>query len=240
MVLEKTAVDVRILKPVKRALKKVIKFSDKNTEKNMHGVNFKTINDELLVATTDGFRLVIYTIDIKQIPNLEMNFTISINDARRLLKATKIMESFQTESELVVITSDSEIRLAKIEKPYPNYLKVTEQITDDLHFSFMVDRKKLLDTIIKFKDTNLIEVSLKDNALYIESEKVYITATTVKDFNIEIRPSFLIEGLKLFDDELIYFSYKKTSKYSNHYLIVMNNSDMFTDYEWIHYFTASK
>jgi len=203
-------------KAIKQAIEKVINSSSQNSDSKMSGVNFKTKEKSLTIAATDGFRLSIYKIDLEE--ETEMNFTISKKCAQELIKFDAITAlSYQTQTHWIISTSEKTISVKKLNYEYPNYERA---IPSDNKYKFSVNRedfiKKLLFTS---SQSEIVKISLKDNTLNIQSSDTRInTKTTIKpltenkDIEFLFKSSYLIDGLKIFEEEEVIFTYKDESR----------------------------
>jgi len=203
-------------KAIKQAIEKVISSSAKDLSSKMNGVNFKTKGKTLSIAATDGFRLSICKVDLEQ--EIEMNFTISKKSAQELMKFdAKTALSYQAPNHWIISTSEKTISLKKLDYEYPNYEKA---IPLDNKHKFCINREDFLEKLLLTSfQSEVVKISLKDDTLNIQSLDTRINTTTTirpltenKDIEFLFKASYLIDGLKIFDEKEVLFTYKDESR----------------------------
>ncbi|PMP86008.1 MAG: DNA polymerase III subunit beta [Thermodesulfobium narugense] len=201
---------------IKQAIEKVINSSSQSSDSKMSGVNFKTKEKILTIAATDGFRLAIYKINLDE--EIDMNFTISKKCAQEVIKFDATMPtSYQTQTHWVLSTHEKILSVKKLNYEYPNYEKA---IPNDNKYKFYVNKEDLIKKLIfTSSQSEIVKISLQNNTLNIQSSDSRInTKTTVrpveeiKDIEFLFKSLYLINGLKIFDEEEILFTYKDENK----------------------------
>ncbi|AEE13655.1 DNA polymerase III, beta subunit [Thermodesulfobium narugense DSM 14796] len=201
---------------IKQAIEKVISSSSQSSDSKMSGVNFKTKEKTLTIAATDGFRLAIFKINLDE--EIDMNFTISKKCAQEVIKFDATVPiSYQTQTHWVLSTHEKMLSVKKLNYEYPNYEKA---IPSDNKYKFYINREDFIKKLIfTSSQSEIVKISLKDNTLNIQSSDSRIKTKTliksveeVKDIEFLFKSSYLIDGLKIFDEEEVLFTYKDENK----------------------------
>lgn len=211
-------IEPKILKfsKIKKAIEKVINSSSQSSDSKMSGVNFKTKDKTTTIAATDGFRLSIYKIEPEE--ELEMNFTISKKCAQEIIKFDAITPmSYLTDTHWILSTHEKILSVKKLNYEYPNYEKA---VPTDNKYRLHINRedfiKKLLFTS---SQSEIIKLILEDDNITIKSSDTRINTklktkplTDIKEIEFLFKSQYLIDGLKIFTEDEILFTYKDENK----------------------------
>ena len=206
-------------------VKKTIISTATNSDKRVfNGINFKHINNALLITATDSFRLSRVVISNDQqynfniiIPNVALNELLKILDDKSL--KMKLSNNYA-----LFITKDMELETRLIDGPYPNCDSLipnsfTSEITvQKLKLLNAIDR---LSTILSLNNQSLIKMFINKNLTIETLNGDYGQAKEVidlennglsSDLNIAISTKYISDALKTFDDDIVTLNFSGTTK----------------------------
>lgn len=203
-------------------LKEVIRqtiFSIAANENNkmMTGELFEIKGDMLRVVSLDGYRISIRKIELKE----EYTDMKVVVPGKTLIEISKILSGgvedeiniFFTKNHIVFEFDDTVVVSRLIEG---EYFRIDQMLSSDYETKIQVNKKELLDCIdratllVKESDKKPIILSVTDNNIELKiqsqigsmDEDIDITKEG-KDIMIGFNPRFLIDALRVIDDETI-------------------------------------
>ncbi len=193
----------------------VFSISDNESNKIMTGELFEISGTEFKAVTLDGHRISIRKISLKE----EYKATKVIVPGKTLLEISKIL-SGEAEEEVHIYFTDrhilfefsSTIVLSRLIEG--EYYKINQMLSGDHETKFTINRKVFLDCIdratllIKESEKKPIILGINDTVLELKinstigsmNEDIDIIKEG-KDILIGFNPKFLIEALRVIDDE---------------------------------------
>lgn len=193
----------------------VFSISDNDNNKIMTGELFEIKNNELKVVSLDGNRISIR----KVILNNNYDEIKVIVPGKTLIELSKILSGeFEDEVTLyftnnhVIFEFDDTIVLSRLIEG--EYFKINQMLSNDYETKVTVNKKELLNCIdratllIKESDKKPIIVNISDKSIELKmnssigsmDEEIDIIKEG-KDIQIGFNPKFLIDALKVIDDE---------------------------------------
>ena len=193
----------------------IFSIADNESNKLMTGELFEINNSTLRVVSLDGHRLSIRKIDLKQ----EYSDKKIVVPGKTLVEVSKIL-SGEAESEVCMYFTNNHIvfefdwtvvvsRLIEGE-----YFKIDQMLSNDYETKVRINKKELLNCIdratllVKEGDKKPIIINIGDEIMELRiksqlgsmNEDIMITKEG-KDLMIGFNPKFLIDALRVIDDE---------------------------------------
>ncbi|MFU0827989.1 MAG: Beta sliding clamp [Lachnoclostridium sp.] len=195
----------------------VFSISDNESNRIMTGELFEIHNNELKVVSLDGHRISIRKITLKE----AYNDIKVIVPGKTLIEISKILSGefsdevslFFTDKHIIFEFDDTVVLSRLIEG---EYYKIDQMLSSDYETKITVNKNQLLNCIdratLLVKETEkkpiIIKIDDKNMELKINStigsmdEEIDITKEG-KDIIIGFNPKFLIDALKVIDDEVV-------------------------------------
>ena len=176
----------------------------------LQGINIKSVDGKAVLASTDGHRLTVCTIPCDdEIPSS----TISAKFLSKLPKTIAEYVQFSVSNgQSLFIDESSNASICRLyDGAYPDYeLLLPKSFSRHL----TVNRAELINllSIAEFAASanNIVEIKIKQKELMIHSGRDSATAVSVMEcelvgniINIGFNLKYLLQGLKIFDDETI-------------------------------------
>ena len=195
----------------------IFSISDNDSNRLMSGELFEISEDSLRVASLDGHRISIRKITLKEsypakkvvVPGK------TLNEISKILSgdADKDVTIFFTDKHIVFEFDNTTVVSRLIEG---EYFKIDQMLSSDYETKVTIRKKELLDCIdratllIKEGDKKPIIISITDGAMELKinstvgsmDEEIDIDKKG-KDLMIGFNPRFLIDSLRVIDDETI-------------------------------------
>ena len=195
----------------------IFSISDNDSNRLMSGELFEISEDSLRVASLDGHRISIRKITLKEsypakkvvVPGK------TLNEISKILSgdADKDVTIFFTDKHIVFEFDNTTVVSRLIEG---EYFKIDQMLSSDYETKVTIRKKELLDCIdratllIKEGDKKPIIISITDDAMELKinstvgsmDEEIDIDKKG-KDLMIGFNPRFLIDALRVIDDETI-------------------------------------
>ena len=223
----------------------IFSIADNDTNKMMTGELFEIEENILKVVSLDGHRISIRKIELKE------NYAPKkvIVPGKTLQEISKIIGG-EAEADVdisftknhIVFEFDKTVVVSRLIEG--DYFKIDQMLSSDYETKVRINKKELLDCIdratllIKEGDKKPIIIDIRDESMELKiksqigsmDEEIFITKE-VKDLMIGFNPKFLIDALRVIDDEevdLYYMNAKapcfiKDEKQSYIYLILPVN-----------------
>lgn len=204
------------------SLKEVIKqtifsISDNDTNKIMTGELLEVKGDNLKVVSLDGHRISIRNITLKN----SYDDISSIVPGKTLSEISKILPG-DVDKDVAIFFTDNHVvfefekTLVVSRKIEGQYFKIDQMISNDYETKIEINKKELLDSInratllVKEGDKKPIIFTITDNSVQLRinstigsmNEDISIDKTG-KDLMIGFNPKFLIDALRVIEDESI-------------------------------------
>lgn len=193
----------------------IFSISDNDSNKLMSGELFEINEDVMRVISLDGHRISIRKIELKN----AYNFKKVVVPGKTLMEISKIL-SGEVESEVSIYLTDNHIvfefdstvvvsRLIDGE-----YFRVDQMLSNDYETKVTMNKRELLNCIdratllVKEGDKKPIIMNILDEVMELKiksqlgtmDEEIYI-GKEGKDLMIGFNPKFLIDALRVIDDE---------------------------------------
>ena len=182
----------------------IFSIADNDTNKMMTGELFEIEGNILKVVSLDGHRISIRKIELKEDYGQEISKIIG-GEAEALVDISFTKNHIVFEFDKTVVVS----RLIEGE-----YFKIDQMLSSDYETKVRIHKKELLDCIdratllIKEGDKKPIIIDIKDGTMELKiksqigsmDETIFITKEG-KDLLIGFNPKFLIDALRVIDDE---------------------------------------
>jgi len=204
------------------SLKEVIKqtifsISDNDTNKIMTGELFEIKGDSFKVVSLDGHRISVRNITLKN----SYDDKSVIVPGKTLSEISKIISGdvdkdvsiFFTNNH-VIFEFDSTVVVSRLIEG--TYFKIDQMISNDYETKFDINKKELIDSIgratilVKEGDKKPIIFTVSDNSVQIRINSTIASMNedidiekSGKDIMIGFNPKFLIDALKVIDDETV-------------------------------------
>lgn len=202
------------------SLKEVIRqtifsISPNDSNKMMTGELFEVTENELKVVSLDGHRMSIRKIILKD----NYNSIKVIVPGKTLNEISKILTG-DNEKEVLVFFSanhilfefDDTIVVSRLIEG--EYFRINQMLSSDYETKFSINRKEFLDSIdrasilIRENDKKPIIINILENIMELKLNSSFgsmnaeiLIHKTGKDIMIGFNPKFLIDALKIIDDE---------------------------------------
>ena len=192
----------------------IFSIADNENNKLMTGELFEVHNNELKVVSLDGHRISIRNVQLKDYPDHKV-----IVPGKSLQEISKIL-SGETEDEVrifftgnhIVFEFDATTVVSRLIEG--EYFKINQMLSSDYETKFIINKKELLSCIdratllVKEGDKKPIILRISDDNMEINiqsqlgsmQEDIDIEKTG-KDIMIGFNPKFLIDALRVIDDE---------------------------------------
>lgn len=195
----------------------IFSISDQENTKIMTGELFEVNGDELKVVSLDGHRISIRKVQLKESFD---GFKVII-PGKTLMEISKILNG-GTEDDVMVYVTDKHIlfeydntkvvsRLLEGE-----FYKIDQMLSNDYETKFTVNKKEFTNCIdraslfIKESDKKPIILNIENSSIYMKintaigsmNEEIEINKEG-KDIKIGFNPKFLMDALRVIDDENI-------------------------------------
>ena len=195
----------------------IFSISDNDSNRLMSGELFEISEDSLRVASLDGHRISIRKITLKEsYPAKKLVVPgKTLNEISKILSgdADKDVTIFFTDKHIVFEFDNTTVVSRLIEG---EYFKIDQMLSSDYETKVTIRKKELLDCIdratllIKEGDKKPIIISITDDAMELKinstvgsmDEEIDIDKKG-KDLMIGFNPRFLIDALRVIDDETI-------------------------------------
>lgn len=192
-------------------------ISDNDNNKLMTGELFEINNDELKVVSLDGHRISIRKIQLKN--SYESKKVVvpgkTLNEVSKILPGDtdKDVNIFFTNKHVVFEFDNTTVVSRLIEG---EYFKIEQMLSNDYETKVKINKKELLNCIdratllVKEGDKKPIIINVLDDTMELKinstvgsmNEEIDITKSG-KDIMIGFNPKFLIDALKVIDEEVI-------------------------------------
>lgn len=195
----------------------VFSISDNESNKIMTGELFEIKGDELKVVSLDGHRISIRKIKLKEVYD-ETKVIVpgkTLNEISKILSGEITDEArlFFTEKHIVFEFDDTVVLSRLIEG---EYYKIDQMLSNDYETKITINKKELFNCIdratllVKDSDKKPIIINITDNNIELKinssigsmNEEIDIKKEG-KDILIGFNPKFLIDALKVIDNEEI-------------------------------------
>jgi len=195
----------------------IFSISDNETNKLMTGELFEVKNNKFKVVSLDGHRISIRSIDLKN-DYQDMNVIIP---GKTLKEVSKIIPGSSDEDVFIYFTDNNVIfefdKTTVVSRLIEgNYFKIDQMLSSDYETKIEINKKSFLDSIsratllVKEGDKKPIIVTVNDESMQLKinsavgsmNEDIDIEKTG-KDIMIGFNPKFLIDALRVIDDEKI-------------------------------------
>lgn len=195
----------------------IFSISDNDNNKLMSGELFEITGDTMRVASLDGHRISIRKINLKN----TYPFKKVVVPGKTLSEVSKILSGdadkdvtiFFTDKHIVFEFDNTTVVSRLIEG---EYFKIDQMLSSDYETKVSINKKELLDCIdratllIKEGDKKPIIINITDSAMELKinstvgsmDEEIDIEKLG-KDLMIGFNPRFLIDALRVIDDEVI-------------------------------------
>ena len=199
----------------------IFSISANDTNKIMTGELFEIKDEKLRVASLDGHRISIRNILLKE----HYPDTRIIVPGKTLTEISKILSS-DTDSEVMIYFSKNHILFEFDETKVVsrliegNYFRVDQMISGDYETKIRINRKEMLDCIdrsmlmIREDDRKPIILNILDDVMELKiSSQIGSMNETIniekegKDILIGFNPKFLMDALRVIDDETVQIYY---------------------------------
>ena len=202
------------------SLKEVIRqtifsISDNENTKLMTGELFEVKDDQLSVVSLDGHRISIRHIELKDHYD---PFKVVV-PGKTLQEIVKIISGEMDENVSIYVTSkhilfefDQTMVVSRLIEG--EYFRIDQMLSSDYETKVRVNKRELLDCIdratllIKEGDKKPIIIDIKDDAMQMmiksqigSMDEVILCTKDGKDLMIGFNPKFLIDALRVIDDE---------------------------------------
>ncbi len=195
----------------------IFSISDNDNNKLMSGELFEITGDTLRVASLDGHRISIRKINLKNsYPSRKVVVPgKTLNEVSKILSgdADKDVTIFFTDKHIVFEFDNTTVVSRLIEG---EYFKIDQMLSSDYETRVSINKKELLDCIdratllVKEGDKKPIIINITDGAMELKinstvgsmDEEIDIEKIG-KDLMIGFNPKFLIDALRVIDDETV-------------------------------------
>ncbi len=195
----------------------IFSISDNDTNKMMSGELFEINDDELKVVSLDGHRISIRKIKMK---NSYPSYKVvipgkTLSEVSKILSgdADKDINLYFTDKHIIFEFDNTTVVSRLIEG---EYFRIDQMLSNDYETKVKINKKILLDCIdratllVKEGDKKPIIINIKDNSMELRinstvgsmNEDIDIDKNG-KDLMIGFNPKFLIDALRVIEDEEI-------------------------------------
>ena len=199
----------------------IFSISDSDVNKLMSGELFQIQENELKVVSLDGHRISIRKIELKQVyPNIKVVVPgKTLNEVSKIISGDvdKEINIFFTEKH-IIFEFDETIVVSRLLEG--EYFKIDQMLSNDYETKIQINKKELLDCIdratllVKEGDKKPIIINitntfmeLKINSFVGSMNETIDIEKEGKDILIGFNPKFLIDALKVIDDEIVTIYY---------------------------------
>lgn len=207
----------------KEALNSVLFAVSKNENRpELNGILFKFVNNQLILAATDSYRLAERKINIKQNSLGSVNIIVPSKTLQELVRVLSILKSnikedseieiYLSEGQILFIFDNFELVSRLIEGNYPDYEQIIPVKFNTKVICSVSDLLKNIKTVSLFVKENINDINLQfqvnnenplKSAIYIrafneqlgESDAIINANITGIDNNIVVNFIYLLEGL---------------------------------------------
>ena len=183
------------------------------------GINIKITGDIFECIATDSYRLAKLTYNINRKETENINIVIpsrNINEFVKLLNDEEEVEMNVYSNKVIFRTGNITFQSSLLNGTYPN---TDNSIAKEFQYKLRVDLKNFYSVLdrasllTQSKDKNIIDMEIVDNKLIIRAsssemgnveEKMDIDNETSNNLKISFSAKFMLDALKMFDDEEIY------------------------------------
>lgn len=183
------------------------------------GINIKITGDIFECIATDSYRLAKLTYNISRESTDNINIVIpsrNINEFVKILGEDQEVEMNVYSNKVIFRTNNITFQSSLLNGSYPN---TDNSIAKEFKYMLKVDLKNfysILDRaslLTQSKDKNIIDMEIVDNKLIIRAsssemgnveEKMDIINETSNNIKISFSAKFMLDALRMFDDEEIY------------------------------------
>jgi len=195
----------------------IFSIADNENNKLMTGELFEINGEELRVVSLDGHRISIRKIELKN----NYNNKKVVVPGKTLIEVSKILPGDTDKDVNIYFTDkhilfefDSTIVVSRLIEG--EYFKIDQMLSNDYETKFTINKRELLNCIeratllVKEGDKKPVIMNIDDNSLELKinsvigsmNEDIDITKSG-KDIMIGFNPKFLIDALRVIDDEEI-------------------------------------
>lgn len=195
----------------------IFSIAPNDSNKMMTGELFEISGNEMKVVSLDGHRISIRKIELKS----EYGDKKVIVPGKTLIEISKILSGgtedmvdiYFTDNHIVFEFDQTVVVSRLIEG---NYFRVNQMLSNDYETKVSINKKELLDCIdratllVKEGDKRPIILNISDNVMELKISSQIGTMDELidielegKDIKIGFNPKFLIDALRVIDDELI-------------------------------------
>ena len=195
----------------------IFSISDNESNKLMTGELIEVIDNEMKVVSLDGHRISIRKIELKE--NYE--HVKVVVPGKTLSDISKILTG-GTEDEVhifftnnhILFEFDNTIVVSRLIEG--EYFKINQMLSSDYETKIVINKREMLDCIdratllVKEGDKKPIIINIKDNMMELKINSVVGSMDETvdivkegKDIMIGFNPKFLIDALRVIDDEKI-------------------------------------
>jgi DNA polymerase-3 subunit beta len=195
----------------------IFSISDSDTNKLMTGELFEINEDELKIVSLDGHRISIRNNQLKNAYDHKKVIVPgkTLNEISKILtgEADKDVNIYFTDKHIIFEFDQTVVVSRLIEG---EYFKINQMLSSDYETKITINKKEFLDSIdratllVRDSDKKPIIITIEDGNLELKinstmgsmDENIFITKEG-KDIMIGFNPKFLIDALKVIDDENI-------------------------------------
>ncbi len=195
----------------------IFSISDNESNKLMSGELFQVENNKLKVASLDGHRISIRNVFLKE-SNDDIKVVVpgkSLADVNKILTGgiEDDINIYFTDKHVLFEFDDTKIVSRLLEG---EYYKIDQMLSTDYETKIDINKKELLDCIdrasllIKESDKKPIIINVKEQSLYLKIDSIMGSMDEDidilkegKDIIIGFNPRFIMDALKVIDDETI-------------------------------------
>lgn len=195
----------------------IFSIADNDNNKMMSGELFEISENELKVVSLDGHRISIRKIELNDIYTHKKVIVPgkTLNEISKILSGDADKDvTMSFTSKHIVFEFDNTIVVSRLIEG--EYFKIDQMLSSDYETKVKINKKELLDCIdratllVKEGDKKPIIISINDENMELKinstvgsmNENIDITKSG-KDLMIGFNPKFLIDALKVIDDEEI-------------------------------------
>lgn len=195
----------------------IFSISPNDSNKMMGGELFEINDDTLKVISLDGHRISIRKIQLKKSYGQKKAIVPgkTLNEISKILTGgtEDMVEIYFTENH-ILFEFDRTVVVSRLIEG--NYFKVSQMLSNDYETKITVNKRELMDCIdratlfVKEEDKKPIILTIADNVLELKiasqlgsMNEMMDVALEGKDIKIGFNPKFMIDALRVIDDEQI-------------------------------------
>lgn len=204
----------------------IFSVSHDETRVNLNGCYFKSTPNRLEMVGIDGFRVSLARLEAPegvQWPELEFIIpTKSLRDVMSLLEEQGEVSLIHNQNQLIFDFGRTRLTSRLIAEAYMRYESV---LPKQCQSELIVERKPLLDSIDRATLMNTLDVNRLPVTLKTEDDQLQLYTTTQRgnfhetlpielkgdEVDVDFNPYYLIEALKVIDDDRIVFGFNGSS-----------------------------